>query len=173
MKSFLNIAIILFFIGLYTTCYSQVKSKFGHINTSELIALMPDRDAAEKALAQEAKNMEDQLESMKIELNNKYQTYLSKRDSMSQLVKQTKEAELQDMQARIEDFQTKAQQMLQQKEQDLLKPIIEKYKKAISDVAKENGFTYIFDVSNNSSVLFFSEESKDIMPLVKAKLNIK
>lgn len=173
MKNFLKIVFILVFISLNIICFSQPKYKFGHVNTTDLIAMMPERDAAEKALSQEAKTMEDQLESMKMELNNKYQSYLSKRDSLSTFVKQTKEAELQDLQTRIEDFQSKAQQLLQQKEQELLKPIIEKYKKAITEVAKENGYTYIFDSGNNSSVLYFSEESKDIMPLVKAKLNLK
>jgi outer membrane protein len=173
MKNFLKITFILIFLSLNFLCFSQVKYKFGHINTSLLISTMPERDAAEKALSQEAKTMEDQLESMKMELNNKYQAYLLKRDSLSTLVKQTKEAELQDLQTRIEDFQSKAQQQLQQKEQELLKPIIDKYKKAIAEVAKENGFTYVFDIGNNSSVLYFSEESKDILPMVKAKLNLK
>ena len=173
MKNLLKITFVLFFLGLNIVCSSQVKNKFGHINTTVLISSMPERDAAEKALSQEAKTMEDQLGSMKMELNNKYQAYITKRDSLSTFVKQTKEAELQDLQTRIEDFQSKAQQLLQQKEQELLKPIIEKYKKAISDVAKENGYTYIFDIGNNSSVLYYSEESKDIMPLVKAKLNLK
>lgn len=173
MRNIIKVTLVFLFLSLNLLCFSQPKYKFGHINTAELITLMPERDAAEKALGQEAKEMEAELDRMKQELQNKYQGYLTKRDSLSAFVKQTKESELQDLQTRIEAFQTKAQQSLQQKEQDLLKPIIEKYKKAIADVAKENGFTYIFDIGQGSSVLFFSEDSKDVMPLVKAKLNIK
>ena len=172
MKNFLKISFIVFFLFSAIYSFAQKNYKFGHINTSALITLMPERDAAEKSLAGEAKSMEDQLESMKQELNNKYQGYMLKRDSMSAFVKQAKEAELQDLQTRIEGFQSKAQQLLQQKEQELLSPIIEKYKKAISDVAKENGFTYILDIGNNSSVLVYSEDSKGMLALVKANLNI-
>jgi len=173
MKNLLLITFVLLFSSFSINSFSQSKNKFGHINSSLLIGLMPERDAAEKALAQEAKSMEEELDRMKQELNKKYQEYLLKKDSLSTFVKQAKESELQDLQNRIETFQSTAQQQLQQKEQDLLKPIIDKYKKAITDVAKENGYTYIFDVGQGSSVLYFSEESKDIMPLVKAKLNIK
>jgi outer membrane protein len=39
-------------------------------------------------------------------------------------------------------------------------------------VARENGFTYIFDLSRGS-VIYFSEQSEDILPLVKKKLGLE
>jgi outer membrane protein len=59
---------------------------------------------------------------------------------------------------------------LEQDEQDLINPIIEKAKKAIEQVAKENGYTYIFDTSVGA-VLYW-EESDNVLSLVKKKLNL-
>jgi hypothetical protein len=69
------------------------------------------------------------------------------------------------MGTRIQEFQENAQKTLQQREQDLLKPIIDRAKKAISDVASENGYTYILD--SGTAAVLYSQDSDDIMPLVK------
>ena len=54
-----------------------------------------------------------------------------------------------------------------------MQPISEKIKKAISDVGKENGFIYIFEMAAGTSILYNSAESIDVTPLVKGKLGIK
>ena len=58
------------------------------------------------------------------------------------------------------------------KEGELLQPIIEKAKKAIDDVAAENGFLYVFDMSMGA-ILYNSDQSVDLMPLVLKKLGVK
>jgi outer membrane protein len=145
--------------------------KFGHINVQELLAALPESDSAQKKLQKESDALTKQLESMQVELNNKYQQYLTKRDSLSQLIKETREAEINDLNERIQKFQGTAQQSLQKRRGELLQPIYDKADKAIKDVAKENKFTYIFDTSIGALV-YFSEESIDLMPLVKKKLGI-
>ena len=42
----------------------------------------------------------------------------------------------------------------------------------ISDVAKENGYTYIFDISGGA-IIYHAENSSNILPLVKTKLKLK
>ncbi|MEO8760699.1 MAG: OmpH family outer membrane protein, partial [Bacteroidia bacterium] len=87
----------------------------------------------------------------------------------SDLVKKTKEEELTQLNQRIEDFRTQAQQDYQKKSADLSKPIYEKAKKAVDAVAKENGFKYVFDTS--TGIVLFHEPSDDIFALVKKKLD--
>ena len=91
---------------------------------------------------------------------------------LDDIIKKTKEEELTAMQQRIQTFQTNAQQELQKKESELLKPIIEKAKKAIEEVAKENGYTYIFD-TGTGMLLYWPKDADDIISLVKTKLGIK
>lgn len=168
-KIFLTLSIISFFGCLFT--YGQ-NLKFGHINSNELMEVMPQKDSAMAVLEKEFKEMEGILEDMQVELNKKYQSYLEAQPTLSDIAKRTKEQELQELQQRIQAYQQTAQQDLQKREMELVQPLMEAAKKAIEDVAKENGFIYVFD-SGAGVVLYHSEKSTDIMPLVKKKLNIQ
>jgi outer membrane protein len=133
--------------------------------------MMPGRDSAMQKMQDYQKSLENQLKAMQNELETKYTDFTANQATMSELIKQTKQKELQDLNGRIEAFQTSAQQDLQNKEQEVLKPIVDKAKKAIEDVAKENGYTYIFDAG--VGVLLYNDGSDNILPLVKKKIGIK
>jgi outer membrane protein len=106
-----------------------------------------------------------------VELNKKYDDYLTNRDNYTDLIRQTKEADITEMQQRIANFEQVAQQDLQQQQQRLIQPVLEKANNAIKAVAEEKGFVYIFDVSRGNPV-YFSPKSTDILPLVKTKLGL-
>ncbi|MBK8808945.1 MAG: OmpH family outer membrane protein [Bacteroidales bacterium] len=72
----------------------------------------------------------------------------------------------------MQNYQQEAQSQLQKKEAELFQPILEKAQLAIAEVGKENGFIYIFDISSKV-VLFQSDKSIDVMPLVKKKLGME
>ena len=146
--------------------------KFAHIDSQKLMFELPDFIDARGKLEAEQKSLESQLANMTNELQQKYSEYLTKRDSLPDLIRATKEKELQDTNDRIQNFQQLAQQSLQQKEQQLLAPIMEKLHNAIAAVGKENGFIYIFDLSSQG-ILYNSDQSVDAEPLVKAKLGVK
>jgi outer membrane protein len=149
---------------------AQAKLKFGHINSYSLLKLMPGRDSAYAKIQNEVKTYQSQYQAMQTEYEQKSQDYQTNLPNMSELIKKTKEAELQDLQQRMEKFQTSAQEALQKKQTELLQPIIDKAKKAIEAVGKEQGYTYIFDSALGS--LLYLGGGEDIMPLVKKKLNI-
>jgi len=138
--------------------------------------------AAKKKMLQAAKDMDfleaarlrDEMFRMQQELENKYKEYVSKRDSLSEIVRVAKETDIQDLQQRIQNFNQVATQQLQQKQNEMLRPIFEKAQKAVADVAKEKGLIYVFDVSGElGTVLYKSNESLDVLPLAKTKLGIK
>jgi outer membrane protein len=104
-------------------------------------------------------------------MEKRYNEYMENQSGWTELIRNTKQREIQDMGARIQEFQENAQKQLQQREQELLKPIIDRAKKAITDVAAEGGYSYIFD--SGVSALLYSPDSDDIMPLVKKKLGLK
>lgn len=158
--------------GLFCMISTNAQSKkFGHINSNDLLILMPERKEAETKIQEEAKKLEQQLTTMTAEYQTKVTDYQTNAATMTDLIKQTKAKEIQDLEQRIQDFQQNAQESLQKKEQELLKPIIDKAKKAIEDVAKEGGYGYVFDSS--AGVLLYSPEGDNILPLVKKKLGLQ
>jgi outer membrane protein len=171
MKKYLNLVLVAGLLIAGTNVFAQ-NYKFGHINTQELLSLMPEQDSARQILETYTRELQDQLEAMQVELNNKYNDYINEQENLTDLIKQTKEQELNDLQTRIQGFQNTAQQDVSRKEAELLNPIVEKARNAIQEVAKENGFTYIFDLAMGA-VLYFSQDSQNILPLVKKKLAIE
>lgn len=90
---------------------------------------------------------------------------------MTDAVRSAKQAELQDLQKRIQDYQADAQQKVDAKSNELVKPLSDKARAAISAVAKEKGYTYVF---NSAQIqLIVSPEGDDMMVPVKTKLGIK
>lgn len=163
MKNIILIAATL----LSTTLFGQ---KFGHINSNELLLAMPQRAAVESDIKKYAQDLESQLATMTKEYQAKVQTYQSQEATMTDAIKQDKIKEITNLEERIGEFQQSAQKDLQTREETLLKPIIDKAKKAIEDVAKENNFTYIFD--SGVGVLLYQKDSDNIMPMVKKKLGL-
>jgi len=143
--------------------------KIAHLSLDSLISLMPETKIAREQAQKYLKDLENAVISMEQELQNKYNDYIANEATMSDLVKKTKQEELQSMQKRIEDFKIQAQQDYQAKYQFLINPILDKAKKAIELVAKENGYKYVLDAS--AGFILYSEPSDDILPLVKKKLD--
>ena len=147
----------------------------------EKAALLPlsDMDAmlekaeAQKTIEKEYGEMKGIIESMSVEFNKKYLSYNSQQDSLSKASKQLLEQELQDMQNRIMQYQTNAEAQLAKRQEELLQPIIGKAETAIKSIATKEGFLYIFDTSTGSQILFHSDKSIDVMPMVKKELGIQ
>ncbi len=154
-----------------TSLFAQ--QKIGHIDTQAILQLMPERDSASKIYEKFNVEINKNFESMTEVYTNLLDTYNKQKDSLSPFIQKAKEAELYDMQGKIQNFRDVAQQELDKKQSELMAPIVEKLKKAIKAVAEANKFTYVIDVAGGSLVYFPEDESLNILPLVKAKLGIK
>jgi len=172
MKNIVTKLIISVFVFSSLVVNAQDKLKIGYINSQELLAAMPESDSAQKKIEKLAKEHEGALDEMTVEFNKKYETYNKNMSTYSELVKASKEAELQDLQTRIQTFQQTAQEDLQKQRGELFKPIQDKALKAVTAVAEENGFTYILD-SGTGAVVYESSSAQDILPLVKKKLGLQ
>ncbi|HWY37370.1 MAG TPA: OmpH family outer membrane protein [Bacteroidia bacterium] len=151
-------------------CGMQVQAqKIAHVQMDSLIQLMPETKQAMDIAQAYLKDLEKQVSTMKAEFDSKYQDYLTNKDNYSDLVRKTKEEELQTLNQRIEDFRQQAQQDYQKKYTELSKPIQEKAKKAIDIIAKEGGYKYVLDTS--SGVVLFSEPGDDLLMAVKKKMD--
>ena len=158
-------------LAFSASAFAQKTVKLGHINSSDLMQIMPGKDSAQAAFEAEVKILEGELKAMQDELEKKLNDYQERKSQMTELIRTTKEQELNDLNQRIQVYQQNAQKKLQEKEAELLQPIIDRAKQAISDVAKENGYTYIFDTS--AGAVLYQQDSDDILNLVKKKLGLK
>ncbi len=169
MKFFSYVAIALL-LCISVNAYSQ-SNKLGHINSAELLQLMPEIKAADSSLQAYQKSLEDQNQAMLNEYQGKVTDYQKNETTMPDAVKDVKQQEIQDLQQRIQTFQQTAQDKFQQKKEELYSPILKKAEDAIKQVAKENNYAYVFDTS--AGAVIYAQDSDDLMPIVKKKLNLK
>ena len=172
MRHFLGVIIfsLLVFFGANASAQAV---KFGHVDMQQLIQGMPDFELAQKSLAKMQADLESQLGVMQKEYQTKGQEYVAlvKQGNVTDAIRQAKEADIQSLQERITTFQQQASDNLQKENGKQMQPVVEKARKAISDVAKEKGLIYVFDSAN--AVLYFdASQSVDLLPDVKAKLGI-
>ena len=116
--------------------------------------------------------MQSQLETMAKEYQTKMQDYEANQATMSNLVKQSKEKEIVDLQTRITQFQANAENEFENKRAELLKPILDKIQNAINAVGKEKGYTYMLDLATGAAV-YVGDNAVDATKDVKSKLGIK
>jgi len=170
MRNLLKLTAVLLFI--FTVSLSAQAQKFGHIDLQALVQVMPERVVAET----EFNAFQGELEDMLGEMQKDYQGLLAQFEALgetaSEIKKNAKIEEIQSLQQRIQNYQGTAQQQLQAKQGELLQPVFTKAEEAIAVVAKEKGLIYVFDIGQKI-VLYKSNESLDILPLVKAKLGIQ
>mgnify|MGYP001126458125 CR=1 FL=1 len=138
MKKVLKLTLAVALTMGATSLFAQ---KFGRINTQEIIALMPETKAMQENLDTFGKELQDNIETMNVEFNNKLQEFQKNSSTYNDAVREMKAKELQDLQNRSREFQEMSQQQYQQKYNELLTPIIEKAKNAIDKVSAAGGYT--------------------------------
>ena len=105
---------------------------------------------------------------MATELQNKIKQYDAESSTKTDEENGKRLQEVQSMEQSIRQYQGQAQQDLQKKEIELLKPITEKAKAAILKVGNDQGFNYVLDSSQGQGVIMAN--GKDLLADVKAEL---
>lgn len=171
MKKIFRLSFVLFFVGCIAANAQGIIYKFGHINSQQLLSEMPEFETALKAMEKLQTDGNELLQTMQAEMQNQLTTYQSNAGTMSNEQRSAKEAELGEMQQKIQAYYQQTQEDMKKKEIELTQPIIEKARKLVEEVGKANGFTYIFDTAKGELV-YLGVESEDILPLVRKKLGI-
>ncbi|MFK7781367.1 OmpH family outer membrane protein [Psychroserpens sp.] len=156
----------LLFVG--ATSFSTAQSKIAHINTTQLVEAMPEMKTAQAEIERLTKTYEAEIKTMATELQNKVKQYQAEVDTKTEEENTARAQEVQTMEQSIRQYQGQAQQDLQKKEADLLKPIFEKAKAAIIKVSKAQGFQYVLDSTQGGGVLV--ADGKDLLADVKTEL---
>ena len=146
----------------------QAQVKIGHINTDLLIRLMPETKALNADLEKLSKNYQAELEAENAKLEAKLKKYDAEANSQTDETNQKRGMEVQQDQQNLYQASQIAREEITKKRNDGLTPILEKAKKAIDEVAKEQGYTYVLEAAT-----LVVANGTDLLPAVKAKLGIK
>ena len=146
--------------------------KFARINLQDVVMAMPEFDEMQKNLEAFGKDLQEQMEQIQVEFNNKLADFQKNQATMAASIKQMKQQELEQLQQRFGEFQQIAQQDFQKKQAELFEPVQKKAQEAVQKVSKSAGYIAVFDTSIQSLAYFDEAQLVDIAPLVKNELGI-
>ena len=165
MKKILLIAAMAF-----VSAAAFAQPKFAHVNFTELYQLMPEADEARATMTAASNEAQETYQAMMDEFQTKYSQYQQKASTWTATIRESKEKELGDMQARIQEFSQNVQQELAAQEQQLMAPLYQKAQDTVTKLAKDGGYIYVFEAS---SVLYVDPaQSTDLTPAARKALNI-
>lgn len=169
MKQLKSIFIALAF--LMSAQFVSAQSKVAHVDVKALMTNMPEMKTAQTQIQTIQDTYDKEYKSMVQEYQTKLKKYEQEAPTAGDAVNDSRSNEMQGMGQRIQEFQKSASQQLQQKELDLLKPIMEKAQKAIQKVAAAKGFDYVLDATEGSGLLVAT--GTDLLADVKKELGFK
>lgn len=149
--------------------------KIGYVDSGTLLTQMPKVKEAESNLETLGKQLQAKGQKMMQDFQVKYQD-LERRAQAGDIAPKDQEAQvamLKEEENKILAFEQEMQTQLAQKREELLAPILEEVRAAIQAVAKDGGYSYIFDGSPGVGVLLYADETTNVTSQVKAKLGLQ
>jgi outer membrane protein len=168
MKKLFIIAFAVLGLGISQV---QAQSKFGYVNATEMLYLMPDMKKVELALDSIEQDLAIQYQQQMDEYNALIKKYDEQaKNGASQAMLQLTQDEVVKKQEHLQKVQTAFQEAIVEEQTRLLTPLNDKIMKAIKEVAAEKGLNYVFDISKGA-VLHWDEKD-NVDKDVRKKLGI-
>ncbi len=166
--------IVLWGFGLLVVAVSQLSAqmKVGHVNSNAILKQLSDAQDAQKQLDALTAQWQEDLNKMQSDWKRKFDDYDKRKLIMTEQRRAETERELRDLDQRIVDFRNQKfgqNGELFVKQNDLMKPVQDRVFKAIQDVAREEGYDYVFDRSGEI-LLMFANEKYDLTQKVMDRL---
>jgi outer membrane protein len=152
-----------FFVG------ASAQTKIAHLDGSKLLESMPEVKQAVDSVKAMNDMYVSEIGNMEKSLQEAYQKYQSEANTLPETIRASREQQIMQQQQGLEEVRQQAAKDLEELQRKLLEKPTERAKKAIEDVAKENGYTYVMD-SSGQLILYAGGE--DILDKVKTKLGI-
>ncbi|MHA8066648.1 OmpH family outer membrane protein [Aquirufa sp. ROCK2-A2] len=153
----------------------KAQIKIGFINADYILSQMPEAKQVEEDLKNTQKQYETLYQGKVKDFQDKLAVFEKLPANTSDVIKQDKEKELQNLQTSIQEFQQNSQSSLQKKQAQLLQPLLKKIEENMHAVANENAFTYVFNYDagmGTAPILLHYPTDANMSDLVLKKMGI-
>ncbi|MEX0686134.1 MAG: OmpH family outer membrane protein [Balneolales bacterium] len=172
MTKYFNLSIAAVLL-LAAGAYSQ--PKIGYLNPQDVLDELPEKVEVENQLNSFLDEKESEFEEKAIEFQSARTDIQQRMDGMSDAEIRREEERLQAMNQELEAFQTQIERELQQRQAQLLQPILNEINTAIESVAKELELDYVLNEATGEGemiLIFVSSEGKSELDITQKVLNI-
>jgi outer membrane protein len=143
----------------------QAQQKIGYVNSSKIFQELPAAQDAQRRIDAMGKPIQDSLEAMQKELAGRYEEYQKKEALMTESSKKGEQQKLIEMERRMNEYRVQKlgnDGELARETEKVLTPLRERIKSAISAVAKEEKYSFVFDKTESIQILLYGDPAHDI-----------
>lgn len=155
---------------------AQAQQKIGWTNVDIVLNVIPDGKRISNEMQIQSQQVQKALQEKYQDYQTKMEAYQKNQATWSEIIRNDKAKQIQSLEQEIQDFERTSRESLEKKQQQLLQPVLAKISKAIEEVGKENGYTYIlnFDAGANTTpiILYAGSEDLNVTNLVLKKLGV-
>ncbi len=144
--------------------------KLAHYDEDEIVKLMKETETAERTLQSLSDQYEAEMVKMEGEYTRKAAEYQKEQSSWDETIKRVRMEEIHTIKLKMQNYYDMASKTLADKRKELYVPVHKKLDQAVAEVAKEQGFLYVWDVKD---LKYHSPQAVDITSMIKRKLGIK
>ncbi len=167
IKLFLLVAIV----TVATSGLQAQAQKSGYISVEQMVSIMPEVGKIDTLLKKfQADSLNTEFAGL-IQDYNYRDSMLNKSDTskMPASIKREHRQQLESIAYQVQNWQQISQNVMQSKQQELLAPVYQKVMVAINQVAKDNGYAFVY----SQEALLVAPPGDNLLPLVAKKLNVK
>jgi outer membrane protein len=153
-------------LGLMAAGQVSAQNKMAYVSIDEVVQLMPEYKKAMSEMSQFDSALQINYAETVKELNRQDSMYKSDSAKWSNAIRTANREKMKKLLVDLQGFETSYQQQMQQRQEEIMTPVAQKANALISEVAKTNGYSYVF----RKEALLVYPDADDLLPAVKKKL---
>lgn len=149
---------------------AQGPQKIAYIDSKVVLAKAPGRQAAEQTFNKEMEASRALVQRMGDSLQTMIADYQKSQSTLAANVREQRESAIR---KRQEDYQRRVgelDQKMQQRQEELVKPIMDQIRKVLDEIRQEDGYAFILDAGSDAGVIVAADRNLDITEKVISRL---
>jgi outer membrane protein len=143
--------------------------KVAYVNSQLILQGAPGATEAQATFQKEMEGLQAKLKTMQDSLTKLEQAFARDADTLSVASREARVKSFTEKRQTFEEEAAKLNQQAEQRQFELMQPIMDQVRTALDDIRLEGGYSFIFDVSN-SQFIVAADKNLDLTERVIAKL---
>lgn len=144
--------------------------KFAYIDSRVVLDKAPGRAAAESTFQKEYDAAQAKIKKMQDTLEAMASAYQKSQASLTAVTRELREKEIRDKQQTFENAARLLEAQMQQRQGELVQPMMNQIREVLDSLRKEEGYSFIFDIGTNASVIVAADSTLNITDKVVSRL---
>ncbi len=145
--------------------------QFGYLSYQKALQNMPEYAKAQTSLRGLKEKYDNEAKYNEEKFQRMFADFLAGQKSFPQEILLKRQRELQVAMEQGISFRKDAERQLNNAEQAMIKPIIEKLDSLLGQIGRENGFIFIINTDNRDFPFIHMQAGKDLTEIVVARIN--